>query len=104
ILTAILREEPKPASQVIKDLPHEAEKIIIRCLRKDPARRFQTMADLKVTLEELKDEPDSAILVTTRKVADRRRWSLLVISGLLFLCAAIVLAWFFNSRTKEQEE
>ena len=25
----------------------------MRCLRKDPARRYQTMADLKVALEDL---------------------------------------------------
>jgi hypothetical protein len=55
-LTAILREEVKPASQIVKGLPHELEKIILRCLRKDPGWRFQHMGDVKVELGELKEE------------------------------------------------
>jgi serine/threonine protein kinase len=58
-LAAVLREEPKPASQVVEGLPREMERIIARCLRKSPERRFQTMADLKVAIEELKEESDS---------------------------------------------
>ena len=38
------------------EIPRQLERVIRRCLRKDPARRFQTMADLKVALEELKEE------------------------------------------------
>src|SRR4026209_480685 len=61
-LSAILREEPKPASQVVEGLPRELERIIARCLRKRPERRFQAMPDLKVALEELKEEWDSGKL------------------------------------------
>ena len=43
-LSAILRENPKPPSAIVHDMPRELEKIIARCLRKDPARRFQHMA------------------------------------------------------------
>ncbi|MGA2149918.1 MAG: protein kinase [Bryobacteraceae bacterium] len=62
VLSSILREEPKPAATVRGDLPAELSRIIMRCLRKDPARRFQHMADLKVALEELKEESDSGAL------------------------------------------
>ena len=41
-LSAILREEPKPASELAAAVPRELERIIQRCLRKDPARRFQS--------------------------------------------------------------
>src|SRR4030095_8648634 len=37
-LAAVASEEPKAPSQVAKDLPHELERVIVRCLRKDPAR------------------------------------------------------------------
>ena len=50
-LSAILREEPKPVSQLVEGLPRELERIIARCLRKSPERRFQTAADLKVALK-----------------------------------------------------
>ncbi len=60
-LSAILREDPKPAGQVTPGVPRELEKMICRCLRKDPGRRFQHMDDLKVALEELKEESDSEL-------------------------------------------
>ena len=59
ILAAVLNQEPKPASEISRALPRDLEKIITRCLRKDPSRRFQHMADLKMALEELKEESDS---------------------------------------------
>jgi eukaryotic-like serine/threonine-protein kinase len=65
-LSAILREDPKPISQVVEGTPHELERIIGRCLRKNPERRFQTAADLKVALEELKEESDSGTLGAPR--------------------------------------
>jgi len=46
-IASILKEEPKPISQVAEGLPRDAEKIVRRCLRKDPEHRFQTMADLR---------------------------------------------------------
>ena len=36
ILSAILKEEPEPASSLRKEIPQELERIITRCLRKDP--------------------------------------------------------------------
>ena len=44
ILTAILREDPKPASSVARGIPLELDRIVERCLRKDPERRFQSAA------------------------------------------------------------
>src|ERR1017187_701385 len=53
-LSAILKEEPEPVSSVRKEIPHELERIITQCLRKDPERRFQHMDDVRVALEQLK--------------------------------------------------
>ena len=60
VLSAILAKEPEPVSSIRKDIPLELERIIERCLRKDPDRRFQHMDDLKVALEEIKEESESA--------------------------------------------
>jgi serine/threonine protein kinase len=62
VLSAILREEPKAIGDFRPDMPSELTRVIARCLRKDPARRFQHMDDLKVALEELKEESDSGKL------------------------------------------
>ncbi|MBZ5585548.1 MAG: protein kinase [Acidobacteriia bacterium] len=47
-LAAVLQKEPPPAS-----LPAELERLIRRCLRKDPDQRFQNMADVKMALEDV---------------------------------------------------
>src|SRR5229473_4112975 len=60
-LTAILRENPKPPSELAAGVPHDLAKIVTRCLRKDPARRYQTMTDLKLALEDLKEDSESGI-------------------------------------------
>ena len=41
------------------DVPAELNRLITRCLRKDPGRRVQSMADLKVAFDELREEIDS---------------------------------------------
>src|SRR5207248_9191524 len=58
-LSAILHKEPKAASEISPAVPMELEKIIARCLRKDPERRAQGIADTKLALEELKEQSDS---------------------------------------------
>jgi Tol biopolymer transport system component/predicted Ser/Thr protein kinase len=73
ILSAILKEEPEPPSSVRKEIPHELERIIARCLRKGPERRFQHMDDLKVALEEVKEESDSGTAAMPAE-PPRRRW------------------------------
>src|SRR2546430_10609528 len=59
MLSKILNEDPTPPAQLASSIPPELERIILRCLRKDPARRYQTMADLKVALEDVREETGS---------------------------------------------
>jgi eukaryotic-like serine/threonine-protein kinase len=54
-IAAILKEDPKPASQLTEALPKEFEQVITRCLRKDRERRTQHLDDVKLALLELKD-------------------------------------------------
>src|SRR5215471_4229128 len=61
-LAAILNTEPPSVYDVAPDTPRDLGKIIARCLRKDPDRRFQHMDDIKVALEELKEESESGNL------------------------------------------
>ena len=61
-LWSILRDEPAPVEEVRRDLPPQLGRVIARCLRKEPARRFQHMADLKVELDELRQESESGKL------------------------------------------
>jgi serine/threonine protein kinase len=103
-LTAILREEPKRASELVEGLPKEVERIISRCLRKEPSRRFQHMDDVKVELEELKEESDSGKLAVIPTAQDARRPGLIwgvVLFGLLIAAIAI---WFNRHPSSEVPE
>ena len=56
--------------------PPELERAILRCLRKDPARRFQTMADLRVELEYCSRSSSApAPLARPPRRRRRRRWA-----------------------------
>jgi Tol biopolymer transport system component len=94
-LAAILREEPKPAGQISETLPLEVEQLVLRCLRKDPQRRWQNMSDLKVALQDLKEDSESGKLRAARAEAAPRRRNLAwpAAAGILFVGAAAVLAW-----------
>jgi len=90
VLSAILRDTPRAVSEVNRVLPQELSRIVRRCLTKDPARRYQTAADLRNELEELKQDLDSGEgsggSTSRRTIASawRHRW--------LPATAAIVLA------------
>jgi serine/threonine protein kinase len=58
-LASVLHSEPSPLSQSTQPIPREVERIMSRCLRKDPQRRWQSMADVKVALEDALDELES---------------------------------------------
>jgi Tol biopolymer transport system component len=91
-ISAILRDDPKPPHELRPEIPAELTRVISRCLRKDPARRFQHAADLKVALEELKEESDSGRLAppasATRSSA-RRTWIGAGVAAIVVLAAGI---------------
>jgi serine/threonine protein kinase len=92
-LSAILREDPKPLGELARDIPRDLEKIIARSLRKDPARRFQNAADLKVALNELKEESESGALLAPSHAKSRRR--AMVLAGILCVVAVAVAGRYF---------
>ncbi len=105
-LSAILHQEPKPVSGITPAIPADLEELINRCLRKDPARRFQRMDDVKVALDELREELDpgrAAAIEGAAKIASphtggiqagKRRW-ILAFAALLAVCLlGVGVVWF----------
>ena len=95
-LAAVLREEPKPVSELVPDVPRDLDKLLARCLRKDPERRAKDMGDLKLLLEEMKEEWSSGSFAAARPAdaVRSRRLTPLVIGGLLLVIAAAGGAWW----------
>jgi eukaryotic-like serine/threonine-protein kinase len=59
-LAAVLTKEPKPPGKVVEGLPRELERVIMRCLPKDPEKRHQHMMDVKVLLTNQEKNPSPA--------------------------------------------
>ena len=65
-LSSILRDEPKPMIEVAPDVPPSLESVFLRCLRKNPDDRWQSMKEVQSALSALKRESDSGSLYTSR--------------------------------------
>ncbi len=93
IASAVIRETQKPLSDAGRDVPSELERIVARCLRKDPDRRFQTAADLKVALDELREETESGER-SPAVPAPRRRWRRVLLAVALAAGVATPALWW----------
>ena len=98
-LAAILNQEPSSPSGVAGPLPQEVERALMRCLRKDSQRRWQTMADLKVVLQDLKEDSASGKLSAALPTAPRARrawrWAAATLAVAL---AGAAVAWWVSRR------
>ena len=102
-LAAVLNDDPRPASDVNEAVPAEAERLLIRCLRKDPQRRWQTISDLRVALQDMKEDSESGKLpVAGRSVRAKRGPAVFVLAATLLViaAAAVLLRVFVFKPTK----
>jgi serine/threonine protein kinase len=51
VLTRIVNDDPTPPRQISTSIPPGVEKIILRCLNKEPAQRYQMMAGVRTAVE-----------------------------------------------------
>jgi predicted Ser/Thr protein kinase len=120
VLLKVTREPPPPLRQVKADLPEALERIVLRCLEKDPARRYASAADVAADLrawlasepgepralarggERPRDlaEPTERIAAPPRAGRGRR----LVLAGVVLLLAAgAVLGWHLYQRSTNSQ-
>lgn len=103
-LAAVLHKDPPSVIQLKAATPPELDRIITRCLRKDMARRSQSIWDVKVALEELKDDSESGQLAhsVTPEKPTRLRWLWATIAGVCVLITSGVVAWELANRGPKQ--
>ena len=88
-LAAVVRDQPKAPSEVVPSVPKELDRLIQRCLRKEPERRFQHMLDVKLELEQIKEDSESGRAAAAVPARSRRRlWLVAGLAGLLAMAAA----------------
>jgi hypothetical protein len=98
-MAAILHQEPKPLLEA-QTIPRDLAKIVHRCLRKDPERRFPVMADVRVALQEVQDDlqagKDVAPFPPARTTSRWRAYALTAAALLIF--AAMVASGFWMAK------
>src|SRR5262245_35619422 len=99
LIATILDREPKPIGSLAPMVPPMLERVVRKCLAKDPDKRWQTAADLKSELEWILESGSSPALPAPI-AAERRRTARLgwVLAGVLALALAGTAAAFLGLR------
>lgn len=97
-LAAVLQSEPKSLTELVPGLPRDVDHLVMRCLRKDVNRRAQHMADLKLSLEELREDCERGLLrgpnASSKEARPHLKW---IAATAIFALAGFGLAWWFRS-------
>ncbi|MBI3447507.1 MAG: serine/threonine-protein kinase [Acidobacteria bacterium] len=97
VMSAILHKEVAPPSQVNAEAPPELERIVGKCLEKEPGERYHDSRDLAVDLRRLKRDTESQPLrraeAATAPRVKGRRWVALAALGVVVLAGLGIGAW-----------
>src|SRR5215470_613120 len=93
-MTAILNEDPPAISQVSPSVPPGLQRIVNRCLAKNPEQRFQHASDLAFALESPSDSSGSSV-TTVNQTVPSKRWTWIATAAVLAIAiaAALILWW-----------
>src|SRR5271166_2598813 len=99
-MTAILNDDPPSMLQIVQSTPPGLQRVVHRCLEKNPEQRFQSASDLAFALEAL-SESGSSPTAGNRDQGQRRTGRLLLWSAcVVAILSLAVVAYFFVIRQK----
>ncbi len=96
VLSAILRETPPPIREFNAETPHHLERIVRKCLQKDPDKRYQSTLDLYNDLVDLRQEIQTGAVQpvdTGTTPITSHRSMVLVVLGLVGATILVGLIW-----------
>jgi TolB-like protein/Flp pilus assembly protein TadD len=113
VMSAILRDAPRPLTEVNPGLPHQLDRIVAQCLEKEPGERYQSVRDIRDELRGLRREVESGVseigepgsivspasAVATARIGGRRKGLWIGIVAAAVLAAAAL--FIFIGRTDD---
>jgi eukaryotic-like serine/threonine-protein kinase len=96
LLSAVTRDDPKPLTEVKREVPPEVRRIVARCLKKDPAARYASGAEVAQELKNCRELlfPESgAMLSPARIVREVKRPRVLIPLLLTVILIGAGAAW-----------
>jgi serine/threonine-protein kinase len=104
----VIAEEPVPPSRLNAKVPRDLETICLKCLQKEPARRYASAQDLGDDLHRFLDgKPVIARPVGWLERAAkwaRRRPALATLGGAVLVCLAVLFAFEIRFRAQENSQ
>lgn len=98
-LHKIIHDDPTPVRSIHPELPPEMQRIVRKCLAKDPDERYQSAKDLAIDLRAAVREMGSAPEIAVA-AAPKRNLPALLIGGLVLAAIAASIAWYAAKRQR----
>lgn len=94
ILAKIIHTQPSIPPRMSSTIDPRLQDVVRRCLRKDRSRRFQSMGDVRVRLQEIIDDPQTAETADSPPPAPRSQamWRYTAIAASVIAVAAVAAA------------
>jgi Tol biopolymer transport system component/predicted Ser/Thr protein kinase len=93
LISAILKDEPPPISQVQPLAPPVLDRVVKKCLAKDPEARWHSAHDLHDELRWIAEAPSQQVALATPAARPGGRehiaWALLAMAGLMIVALSI---------------
>ena len=105
LISAILRDEPQPISQVQPTSPPALDRVVRTCVAKDPEDRWQSAGDLKRELRWIGEGSQAGVAMPSAAVGARPRASRLpwALAGALALAALALGSLFLRQRAEKPQ-
>ena len=97
-LVSVLHDPPPPIADIVQGVPRDLVRIIARCLRKDAARRYQVIDDVKLALEEVEEEPDQATDLPQPASPRLRSWAAAALGVMIGILLSLAGGFFLKNR------
>jgi predicted esterase/predicted Ser/Thr protein kinase len=99
-LRAVLRDDPKPLRDVRPDVPPELERIVGRCLEKDPAKRYPSAVEVHRDLREIAAPSANP----GRASFSSRHLQIAGVIAVVLVIAITVGAWTYLRRSRDETD
>ena len=109
-ISAVAMKQPIPARGRSRAVPRDLETVLMKCMERDPERRYGSAAELKDELQRfLRDEPVLArrpgTVIKLARSARRHRAALVaaILSPVLLFSMAVALIWWQRLRREDEQ-